>query len=271
MKGVRVITLLTLLFSIALLPSFLSSSAYSSVELEASWSSNAYAPTEKANTQELSLALNTALALNKYTHLLKLEASRTITDAYSAVSVSDGAYIVARPFWQYQELLSISGGSSITLPLSSKSRFNDSLLTKAALFTSLKLTLFHSLLKNIEISYTPAIGKYFYKYATTREGKSNPGHALENTLSLKESPTERLSFTLLFAAVSKWSEQGKTLAPSYAFKQEVTYNFPTREVTLTLGHSQVDKLYKGPTANELHIQLHDPYASNFYFSLAKVF
>ncbi|MBF0315246.1 MAG: hypothetical protein HQK50_01410 [Oligoflexia bacterium] len=236
----------------------------------ATWFSNAYALGSAHNTQDISLLALPSLTTGKYTHAFKIEAAKTVSDQYAKWLISDGIYSIARPLWKKAELLKISASTKITLPLSVKSRHNTSLLMKVALTPSFKLSSFHSFFKSIELLYAPTLSKHFHKYRTSRSGNTNPSYALGNTISLVESPSDHLSFSLTFATTQAWNQDNKRLPPVYAFEQEVSYTFKNN-ANVALGHSQADNMYNGASESDLHLQLHDPYASTYYLSVSKTF
>jgi hypothetical protein len=242
------------------------SSKLLSGQADATWTTNAYPIHHELNSQDLSLTMLGLLTPGKFTHSLKIQASKNMSDQYSPWLLSDGVYGLSRKIWTHNNnnwMLFVS--TKAVLPLSKDSYYDRSLITKLSLTPKLVWTY-----NGWELIDSPSISKHFYKYRSSSSGSVNSSYGVGNTLSISESPNDHLSFSVTFATAATWNQDNEQMPTSYAFEQEISYTFQSN-ITLAIGHSQEDKMYHGVNESDLHLQLHNPYGSVFYVSASKIF
>lgn len=246
---------------------------------DATLSSNAYQLNDTKNSSDFNLMIRSIwkprAEYNPYgiSHKLKLELSKSLSDEYSSTTIEDGYYGLSKILLDKADTITISMEGRLSIPLSDKSRYRDTLITKTYLAPRMDLRYFHPFLKQLEFTYIPAVSKNFHKFTTGRDGKLNTSYDLNNYIGLSESPIEPLSFSVSLTIINSWDYENNPKKTIYYLEQEASYAFPKSGLTAAIGHSNLDQIYKynGVDAERMHLQVHDVDTSSFYVRLTKIF
>lgn len=200
--------------------------------------SNTFVPSAYEYRADLEFELN--LKYNYFegiTNKLNLDFTKDLTGERKS-AVQNGYLAALGKIYQYKRF-QISGDGRITLPFSEEDRKTNSFITKITLTP----TFSYAIDDYWTLSYKPYYMLAFHKYQTAVDGTSNSRHVLYNIFSVNCSPVEKLSLSLVYFHVLRWSYQGNRKEDQFKLMQEIGYQV-TKDLGVSVGHSNGGSLYK---------------------------
>lgn len=170
----------------------------------------------------------------------------------------------SRSIYTFNDVFSLSGRVSGTIPLSEESTENANLITSIGLFPTLAADL-NPYIKGLSLSYIPSFRRSFHEFETKADGGSNTAYSWAQRLVIDYSFSESFSLSLDQSYIRGYTYRG-TSNDRFSFDQSLNYQM-NKNVSWSLGHSLGGSAL-AVNGSDSNVRLFDENESSVYFSFS---